>query len=185
MWLTEWEGGLEENGCIYMHGWVLLLFTWNITAFLFFLKVYLFWLHCCEPAFSSCNEWGLLFVVVLRLLTTVTPLISAHRLWSAGSVIVAHELSCSEACGIFPEQEWNPVPGLAGRLLTTIKEPLYIVHYIVRLLQNCKLVAQFRLVVQSCLTLCDTINPNMPGLPVRHQLPESTQTHVHWVGDAI
>ena len=91
----------------------------TITAFLFFLKVYLFWLHCCEPAFSSCNEWGLLFVVVLRLLTTVTPLISAHRLWSAGSVIVAHELSCSEACGIFPEQERNPVPGLAGRLLTT------------------------------------------------------------------
>ena len=33
---------------------------------------------------------------------------------------------------------------------------------------------------QSCLTLC-----SMPGLPVHHQLPEFTQTHVHWVGDAI
>ena len=33
--------------------------------------------------------------------------------------------------------------------------------------------------------LCDPMNRSMPGLPVHHQLPESTQTHVHWVGDAI
>ena len=38
---------------------------------------------------------------------------------------------------------------------------------------------------QSCLTLCDPMNCSTPGLPVHHQLPESTQTHVHWVGDAI
>ena len=44
---------------------------------------------------------------------------------------------------------------------------------------------QFSLVAQSCLTLCDPKNRSMPGLPVHHQLPESTQTHVHWVGDAI
>ena len=40
-------------------------------------------------------------------------------------------------------------------------------------------------VTQLCPTLCDPMNRNMPGLPVQHQLPESTQTHVHWVGDAI
>ena len=40
-------------------------------------------------------------------------------------------------------------------------------------------------VTQSCLTLCDPMNRSMPGLPVHHQLPESTQTHVHRVGDAI
>ena len=40
-------------------------------------------------------------------------------------------------------------------------------------------------VAQSCRTLCDPINCSTPGLPVHHQLPESTQTHVHWVGDAI
>ena len=33
--------------------------------------------------------------------------------------------------------------------------------------------------------LCDPMNHNTPGLPVHHHLPESTQTHVHWVGDAI
>ena len=44
---------------------------------------------------------------------------------------------------------------------------------------------QFSSVAQSCLTLCDLMNHCMPGLPVQHELPESTQTHVHWVGDAI
>ena len=44
---------------------------------------------------------------------------------------------------------------------------------------------QFSSVTQSCPTLCDPMNRSTPGLPVHHQLPESTQTHVHWVGDAI
>ena len=44
---------------------------------------------------------------------------------------------------------------------------------------------QFSSVAQSCLTHCDPMNHSMPGLPVHHQLPESTQTNVHWVGDAI
>jgi len=44
---------------------------------------------------------------------------------------------------------------------------------------------QFSSVAQSCLTLCNSMNRSMPGLPVHHQLPEFTQTHVHWVGDAI
>ena len=44
---------------------------------------------------------------------------------------------------------------------------------------------QFSSVTQSCLTLCDPINCSMPGLVVHQQLPESTQTHVQWVGDAI
>ena len=37
----------------------------------------------------------------------------------------------------------------------------------------------------SRVRLCDPMNHNTPGLPVHHQLPEFTQTHVHWVGDAI
>ena len=44
---------------------------------------------------------------------------------------------------------------------------------------------QFSSVAQSCLTLCDHMNRSTPGLPVRHQLLEFTQTHAHWVGDAI
>ena len=44
---------------------------------------------------------------------------------------------------------------------------------------------QFSSVAQSCPTRCDPIDCSTPGLPVHRQLPEFTQTHVHWVGDAI
>ena len=46
-------------------------------------------------------------------------------------------------------------------------------------------ILQFSSVAQTCPTLCDPMNHSTPGLPVHHQLSEFTQTHVHWVGDAI
>ena len=46
-------------------------------------------------------------------------------------------------------------------------------------------ISSFSSVAQSCLTLCDPMNFNMPDLPVHHQLSEFTQTHVHRVSDAI
>ena len=81
-------------------------------------------LRCCTQAFSSCCEQGLLFVVVHGLLIAVASLVAehglqacglqqlwhvgsvlvAHRLQSAGSVVVSHGLSCSVACGIFLDQ---------------------------------------------------------------------------------
>ena len=50
---------------------------------------------------------------------------------------------------------------------------------------NKSLSVQFSSVAQSCPTLCDPMNCSTPGLPVHHQLPEFTQTHVHQVSDAI
>ena len=44
---------------------------------------------------------------------------------------------------------------------------------------------QISSVAQSCPTLCGPMNRSMPGLPVHHQLPEFTETHVHRVSDAI
>ena len=44
---------------------------------------------------------------------------------------------------------------------------------------------QFSSVAQLCPTLCDPMNCSTAGIPVHHQLPEFTQTHVHRVGDAI
>ena len=44
---------------------------------------------------------------------------------------------------------------------------------------------QFSSVAQSCPTICDPMDCSTPGFPVHHQLPECTQTQVHWVGDAI
>ena len=44
---------------------------------------------------------------------------------------------------------------------------------------------QFSSVGQLCPTLCDPMNRSTPGLPVHHQLPEFTQTHVYRINDAI
>ena len=46
-------------------------------------------------------------------------------------------------------------------------------------------VIQFSSVAELCSTLCSPMNRSTPGLPVHHQLPEFTQTHVHRVSDAI
>ena len=52
-------------------------------------------------------------------------------------------------------------------------------------LMSPELAVQFSSVTQSCPTLCDPMNHCTPGLPVHHQLPEFTQTHVHRISDAI
>ena len=47
------------------------------------------------------------------------------------------------------------------------------------------IINQFSLATQSCLSLCDFKDCSKPGFPVHHQLPELSQTHVHWVGEYI
>ena len=59
---------------------------------------------------------------------------------------------------------------------TTVRHIHYVFHYHS---------VQFSSVAHSCPTLCNPMDCSTPGFPVHHQLPESTQTHVHWVGDAI
>ena len=51
--------------------------------------------------------------------------------------------------------------------------------------QDCQVSQSISSVTQSCPTLCDTMDCSTPGLLVHHQLSEFTQTHVHWVSDAI
>ena len=55
----------------------------------------------------------------------------------------------------------------------------------IMILDQLDIYIQFSSVGQSCPILCDPMNCSTPSLPVHHQLPESTQTHVHWIGDAI
>ena len=88
---------------------------------------------------------------------------------------------------------------LSKKGLVRIKVPKYFtrkyiliifsIQYLIKILYMEYRIAlleyQFSSVTQSCLTLCNPMNLNTPGLPVHHQLPEFTQTHVHWVGDAI
>ena len=51
--------------------------------------------------------------------------------------------------------------------------------------KECSRSDQIRSVTQLCPTICDPMKRSMPSLPVHHQLPEVTQTHVHRVSDAI
>ena len=61
----------------------------------------------------------------------------------------------------------------------------YVPREVDKYLWLCRTLHQFSSVAQSCLTLCDPMDCSTPGLPVHHQLLEFTQTHVHWVSDAI
>ena len=67
-------------------------------------------LHFCARAFSSCGQWGPLFIAVRGPLTIAASLAVEHRLQSTGSVVVGHRISCSAACGILPDQGSNPCP---------------------------------------------------------------------------
>ena len=63
---------------------------------------------------------------------------------------------------------------------------LIVVFHLEDLFQmSVNLSVQFSSVAQSCPTCCDPMNCSTPGLPVHHQLPEFTHTHVHRVRDAI
>ena len=95
--------------------------------------------------------------------------------------------------GIFPTQRSNPrvLHCQVGSLpLMPPGKPLYWIYlplnsYHVQFVLPMISVSHFSSVLQLCPTLCNPMNRSMPGLPVHHQLPESTQTHVHWVSDAI
>ena len=68
--------------------------------------------------------------------------------------------------------------------MKTIRYEIYVKNY--RPYAKISLCSvQINSVTQSCLTLCNPMNHSTPGLPVCHQHPESTQTHVHRVSDAI
>ena len=88
----------------------------------------MFSLHCCTWAFSSCGEWGLLFVAVCGLLIAVASL--CFRAWALGtraSVVVARRLSSCDAWAQLLRDMWDlPGPGhepvssaLTGGFLTT------------------------------------------------------------------
>ena len=88
----------------------------------------------------------------------------------------------SETCAFSRPYFWTlslSSPQLPRR--NHISSPLFCEIY-VQIVAN---LSQFSSVAQSCLTLFDPMNRSMPGLPVHHQLPEFTQTHIHQVRDSI
>ena len=87
--------------------------------------------------------------------------------------------------GSFVEFSSFPTFATYGKDLTQkcLRPNLFLILFLTNNISSVSV--QFSSVTQSCPTLCNPMNCSTPGLPVHHQLPESTQTHVHQVDDAI
>ena len=85
--------------------------------------------------------------------------------------------------GMEPKQQQYPVVDVTGdrSKVQCCKDQYCIGTWNIRSIRS----DEIRSVTQSCPTLCDPMSRSTPGLPVHHQLPEFTQTHVHQVSDAI
>ena len=96
-------------------------------------------------------------------------------------------LDCKEIQPVHPkgDQSWVFIGGTDIEAKTPILWPMRSTDSKTLDYQRTNPSVQFSLVIQSCPTLCESMNCSTPGLPVHHQLLESTQTHVHCVGDAI
>ena len=79
---------------------------------------------------------------------------------------------------IYSHQQLNLLPCQNLLYFFTIRSSLTVDFYFLNRIQ-------FSSVTQLCLTLCNPMDCSVPGLPVHHQLPVFTQTHVHRVSDAI
>ena len=81
-------------------------------------------------------------------------------------------------------QEDTPIVNIYGPIITVLKNKAKL-----RRINSTTIIIgdfhQFHSVAQSCPTLYNPMDCSIPGLSVHHQLPEFTQTHLHWVGDAI
>ena len=82
---------------------------------------------------------------------------------------------------------WSPTMSIRGSIAILMYNvvrlfDVQVTSYLSALISSVQSVSS---VAQLCPTLCDPMNCSMPGLPVHHQLPEFTQTCVHWVSDAI
>ena len=87
--------------------------------------------------------------------------------------------------GSFVEFSSFPTFATYGKDLTQkcLRPNLFLILFLTNNISSVSV--QFSSVTQSCPTLCNPMNCSTPGLPVHHHLPESTQTHVHRVDDAI
>ena len=109
--------------------------------------------------------WGPLAAVASGVVSTGSWTCGPRQLQHVGSVVTAHGLSCSIARGIFLDQGSNPY------LLHWQVDSLPLSHQgSPDLFISLALSAQIRSVSQSCLTLCDPMNPSTPGLSVHLQL---------------
>ena len=143
-------------------------------------------LPCSSPTPRACsNSCPSSWWCHPTISSSVIPFASCFQSFPASGSFLMSRLFTSDAQSIGASasvsvlavntQDWSPF-GWTGWISVQSKG-------LSRVFSNIKV--QFSSVAQSCLTLCDPMNRSTPGLPVHHQLPEFTQTHVHRVSDAI
>ena len=109
----------------------------------------------------------------------MSPLFSFFEIWLCPKVLLA--------TAIFPP----PLKAMSVTILITFFKASVFLSHVKNSFKDCHLIQWLRTHSSGqfshslCPTLCDPMDCSMPGLAVHHQLPEFTQTHVHWVGDAI
>ena len=133
-------------------------------------------------SFSSAWKWKVKVKSISRVWLFVTPWTAAYQ--------------APQSMGFSRQEYWSgvplpsPVKSLSYMFKSKIDTFIWYQHItqVVEMIFSYKLYnkgVQLSSVAQSCPTLCDPMNHSTPGLPVHQQLPEFTQTHVHWVCDAI
>ena len=85
-----------------------------------------------------------------------------------------------QSCPLFPNPPYHGTCSHCIMCVPVSSLPKPMVHPVTK-----SKLRTVSLVAESCLTLCNPMDCSTPGFPVHCQLPEFTQTHVHWVGDAI
>jgi len=96
-----------------------------------------------------------------------------------------NQLQCSFLENSWTEEVGSPWGCKKSDLTKQLTHPSVFHTEVTMENDGCHINHTFSSVAQLCLTLCNPMNHSMPGLPVHHQLPEFTQTHVHWISDAI
>ena len=111
---NRWEEGGTPGHSPAVWPWVCSWLLWASGAFFFFIHIFFFFLfpavlglHCCACFSLVAATKGCSLVAEHRLLIMGAALVVEHRLSGTGWTVAAHGLSCSTACGIFPDQGLN------------------------------------------------------------------------------
>ena len=149
------------------------------------------WTAVSQASLSITNSWSLLKLLSIKLVMPSNHLILFHPLLLLPSIFPSiRVLSNESALRIRWPEYWsfsfsispsNEYSGLIS-FRTDWFDLLAVQGILKSLLQQHSSIlgsVQFSSVAQSCPTLCNPMNRSTPGLPVHHQLLESTQTHVH------
>ena len=155
-------------------------------------RVWLFvtsWTAACQASLSVTNSQSLLKLMSIESVMPSNHLILCCPLFLPPSIFPSISFFSNESVlhirwpknwsfsfGISPSNEYS---GLISFRIDWLD--LLAVQGTLKSLLQYHSSVQFSSVAQSCPTLCDPMNCSTPGLPVHHQLPEFTQTHVHWV----